>query len=502
MAVAALSTAGPEVVMHTPTRPVTRLNPSAAKAAPCSWRGLRWRMPASPSPAYSSRLCVPGMPQTTSTPWAARARATARPPVVVRGAMLTRGGRPRADELRARVEERGRGAVHDLPRRHGDARPAGQAELAARADQDPAAHEQVGQLAVVDAELGEHEVGRRVDRRHPAGRQRGGQALAGLDGQRAPRGDLARPPETGHPGGQRGAVDVERLLHAVQVVHELGIGEQVAEPQPGQAEDLRERPQDDDGPPVGDVVLTAQALARPDVVDVRLVGHDDAVRADGVQEPAPLARLQAQAGRVVGIADPDHARARPRHGGGDALEVEARGGRGGGDALHRRAGHTAGLGVEAIRGRGHDDTVARADERADQRVDQRLDPVAGEHLLGPRAGLSGQRVAQRVVGVLGIGPGLLQRVGRRLEHAGQRAPQALVPVELVDGLEAVPGHQVVEARTRAVGADLAQRRAQEPVPAAHQAGLPGAVRAALGTPSCSAANSTRRACMRSGDVQR
>ncbi len=45
-AVAALSTAGPEVVMHTPGRPVTRAKPSAANPAPCSWRGSTCRMPA------------------------------------------------------------------------------------------------------------------------------------------------------------------------------------------------------------------------------------------------------------------------------------------------------------------------------------------------------------------------------------------------------------------------------------------------------------------------
>ena len=34
---------GPEVAMHTPTRPVAAAYPSAAWPAPCSWRTRMWR---------------------------------------------------------------------------------------------------------------------------------------------------------------------------------------------------------------------------------------------------------------------------------------------------------------------------------------------------------------------------------------------------------------------------------------------------------------------------
>ena len=86
------------------------------------------------------------------------------------------------------------------------------------------------------------------------------EALAGAGREVAALGDLALAPEARHARGERRAVDVERLLHAVEVPHEVGVGEQVAEPQPGEAEDLRERAQDHDAAAVGDVLLAPHAL--------------------------------------------------------------------------------------------------------------------------------------------------------------------------------------------------------------------------------------------------
>src|SRR5216684_3294164 len=53
------------------------------KPAPCSCRGRMCRMVARCwySPSYSAMVCSPGIPNTTSTPSAARASATACPPV-------------------------------------------------------------------------------------------------------------------------------------------------------------------------------------------------------------------------------------------------------------------------------------------------------------------------------------------------------------------------------------------------------------------------------------
>ena len=147
----------------------------------------------------------------------------------------------------------------------------------------------------------------------------------------------------------------------LQVPHEVGVGEQVAEAQPGEPEDLRERAQDHDAAAVGDVLLAAHALERGDVVHVRLVGDHDAVGADRVEERAPLRRLEAQAGRVVRVADPDELRVGRADRGGDRLEVEAQLGRV--HALDARARDAARLRVQAVGRRGHDDRVAGVHER-------------------------------------------------------------------------------------------------------------------------------------------
>ena len=101
-----------------------------------------------------------------------------------------------------------------------------------------------------------------------------------------------------------------------------------------------------------------------------------------------------------------------------------------------------------------------------------------QDLLGPRRRVRGDRLAQRVERVLGVGPHLVERVGHRLLDAGQRAPQALVPVELGDLGEAVARHQLVEALARLVRADAAQRRLEQQLPVGHPA---SPVSAAIGT---------------------
>ena len=82
-AAAALSRPGPDVVTTTPGRPDTHAAASAAYPAPCSWRGVTGRIPVAANQRYSSRLCVPGMPNTVSTPCAASVSTTAAPPLRV-----------------------------------------------------------------------------------------------------------------------------------------------------------------------------------------------------------------------------------------------------------------------------------------------------------------------------------------------------------------------------------------------------------------------------------
>ena len=64
--------------------PLARAYPSAMKVAPCSWRVVMRRIDgASCSASNIARACVPGMPNTASTPSATSVRTTASPPVIL-----------------------------------------------------------------------------------------------------------------------------------------------------------------------------------------------------------------------------------------------------------------------------------------------------------------------------------------------------------------------------------------------------------------------------------
>ena len=61
--------------------------------------------------------------------------------------------------------------------------------------------------------------------------------------------------------------------------------------------------------------------------------------------------------------------------------------------------------------------------------------MTGDHLAGSGAGPVGDRTAELVVGVLGVGPGGVQGAGHLIEDAWQRPEQVLVPVQPNDLLE-------------------------------------------------------------------
>jgi hypothetical protein len=78
------------VTTATPGRPATRAYPSAAKAAPCSWRVTWWRSSAAfAMPSWSASVWMPGMPNTSVTPCATRLAAIASPTVGVGAAVST-----------------------------------------------------------------------------------------------------------------------------------------------------------------------------------------------------------------------------------------------------------------------------------------------------------------------------------------------------------------------------------------------------------------------------
>src|SRR2546425_3205824 len=53
---------GPEVAMHTPTRPEAWAYPSAAWAAPCSWRARMWGIGEASRGGEAGRVGPPGRP--------------------------------------------------------------------------------------------------------------------------------------------------------------------------------------------------------------------------------------------------------------------------------------------------------------------------------------------------------------------------------------------------------------------------------------------------------
>ncbi len=84
IAVARLVTPGPSVAVTTAGRRPARAKPYAMNAAPCSWRVRMKRIcGVSRSASMIARFCVPGMPNTWSTPSRSSASTSARAPVTV-----------------------------------------------------------------------------------------------------------------------------------------------------------------------------------------------------------------------------------------------------------------------------------------------------------------------------------------------------------------------------------------------------------------------------------
>ena len=132
-----------------------------------------------------------------------------------------------------------------------------------------------------------------------------------------------------------------------------------------------------------------------------------------------------------------------------------------------RAGGGAGRRVEPVGRRRLDDHVARLEEGVDDRGDERLDPVARHDPVGRRAQPAGHALAQVGVRLGRIDPRALELGGDSLLDAGERAFEALVPVELDDLVEPVRLLQLLQAGARPVGLEADQRRADDPAPVGH-----------------------------------
>ena len=220
---------------------------------------------------------------------------------------------------------------------------------------------------VVDAQLDQHEVGVRRpagDARRRASSSRSTARASATSARR--RSTNPGTATAARPGGQRDAVHVERLLHDVQQVGDARVGDAVAQPQPGQAEDLRERADHDHRPPgadVGDPVGRAAAGSAKSMY----ASSATTTQSSGqlVQERRPAVGRDQVAGRVVGVAQPDEPRAaapgrrrRLRPGRSRARRRI--------DRRHLRAAGRAHLGVQAV-GHPRDDDACARDRRTPSR---------------------------------------------------------------------------------------------------------------------------------------
>ena len=382
--------------------------------------------PSSAAAAHSSAGCSVSASSTArETGRISRAANSRQTRWISRCSSESAGGitRPRRQQLVAGGEQRGRRAVHDGLGPDRDADAARQPQAGA-GDEHAAVQHPLAQRLVVHAE---RRTARSSPRRGAAVRRR----------PRAPRTAGRAPPpraraaprrSSGRPSEASPAASAARLtLNGSCTAWRKGTsaagGERVAEAQAGEPEDLAERAQHHDAAALGDVALAARPLGGRDVVHVRLVGDHEAAGRHAVEQRLPLVRRPRASpvglfGSQIHTMRASVSRAAARRG--------ARGRGRSSAARHRhdaRARHLRGLGVEAVGELRDHDRVARAHEGAQERDDQRLDAVAGDDLGRRGAGLRGDRLAQRVVGVLGVGPRLAERRRRRrVEHARAAAP--------------------------------------------------------------------------------
>ena len=132
-------------------------------------------------------------------------------------------------------------------------------------------------------------------------------------------------PKAGAARGERGAVDVERLLDDVEEGRRAdSLHDGVAERRPGEPEDLRERAQDDDRAARLDVLLASSRSCGIDVLDVGLVDDDGAAVGDGGEQRSHSSAREQRAGGVVRVAEPDQPGVVLARGRGERLDVVAR----------------------------------------------------------------------------------------------------------------------------------------------------------------------------------
>ena len=151
-----------------------------------------------------------------------------------------------------------------------------------------AAQEALGQSQIVHADVGEDEIGLGRKNVRPRGLNPSASAVRAEAFSRRLDSTSSSRLQARATGRERGPVDVERLLHDVEVGRERLVCKCVAEPEPGQPENLRERPQQEHGPPGLDVLLAQKPPRGLDELHVGLVDDDGASLGERVEERLPL----------------------------------------------------------------------------------------------------------------------------------------------------------------------------------------------------------------------
>ena len=101
----------------------------------------------------------------------------------------------------------------------------------------------------------------------------------------------------GHGGG------IERRPHALERSRDLGQGEGITDPQARETVDLRERPQDHEGPPLCEVGQAGRIIRCHDVFLVGFVKDDDEVFGNLHEKGSELSLGDVGSRRVVGVRD-------------------------------------------------------------------------------------------------------------------------------------------------------------------------------------------------------
>ncbi len=102
--------------------------------------------------------------------------------------------------------------------------------------------------------------------------------------------------------------------------------------------------------------------------------------------------------------------------------------------------------------------------------DERLDPVPGDDAPPLGADPGRDRVAEVAVGLLRVPPRVLELGDYLLDHTGEGALEAFVPVQLHDAVQAVLGPELLQAGARVVRSDPHEGRPDESAPVGHAVG--------------------------------